>query len=113
MVSYGEAKARAMANRHDWNEREYIKKAVITFFDEEYEYDIEVVNDDMMSDEDFTDYVYSDAENIAKDEASDMGVKFEGIGNIYFENGTIDDDALFDEGYTEACEAEWEAQTGR
>ena len=39
MVAYGIAKARAMANRTDWNERTEITKAVITWFDEDYEYD--------------------------------------------------------------------------
>ena len=34
MVAYGIAKARAMANRTDWNERTEITKAVITWFDE-------------------------------------------------------------------------------
>ena len=37
MVSYGIAKARAMANRTDWNERTEITKAVITWVDEDYE----------------------------------------------------------------------------
>ena len=31
MVAYGIAKARAMANRTDWNERTEITKAVITW----------------------------------------------------------------------------------
>lgn len=42
MVAYGIAKARAMANRTNWNERTEITKAVITWFDENYEYDLEI-----------------------------------------------------------------------
>ena len=45
MVSYGIAKARAMANRTDWNERTEITKAVITWVDDEYEYDLEIENE--------------------------------------------------------------------
>lgn len=50
MVSYGMAKARAMANRADWNERTEITKAVITWVDDEYEYDLEIENEDRMDD---------------------------------------------------------------
>ena len=57
MVSYGIAKARAMANRTDWNERTEITKAVITWFDEDYEYDLEIENEDRMDDEEFTAWV--------------------------------------------------------
>ena len=44
MVAYGIAKARAMANRTDWNERTEITKAVITWVDEDYEYELEIEN---------------------------------------------------------------------
>lgn len=54
MVSYGIAKARAMANRADWNERTEITMAVITWFDADYEYDLEIENEDRMDDEEFT-----------------------------------------------------------
>ena len=46
MVAYGIAKARAMANRTDWNERTEITKAVITWFDADYEYELEIENED-------------------------------------------------------------------
>ncbi len=72
MVSYGIAKARAMANRIDWNERTEITKAIITWVDAEYEYELEIENEDHM-----------------------------------------DDDALFDEEYENACEFEWKCMTGR
>ena len=45
MVAYGIAKARAMANRTDWNERTEITKAVITWFDADYEYELEIENE--------------------------------------------------------------------
>ena len=54
MVAYGIAKARAMANRTDWNERTEITKAVITWFDADYEYELEIENEDRMDNEEFT-----------------------------------------------------------
>ena len=51
MVAYGIAKARAMANRTDWNERTEITKAVITWFDADYEYELEIENEDRMDNE--------------------------------------------------------------
>ena len=38
---------------------------------------------------------------------------FEGIDRINFKEDYIDDDALFDEEYENACEFEWECMTGR
>ena len=73
MVAYGIAKARAMANRTDWNERTEITKAVITWFDADYEYELEIEN----------------------------------VDSIDFTEKEIDDDALFDEEYENACEFEW------
>ena len=57
MVAYGIAKARAMANRTDWNERTEITKAVITWFDADYEYELEIENEDRMDNEEFTAWV--------------------------------------------------------
>lgn len=37
MISYGLAKARAMAGRDDWNEREAIRNATILWYDTEDE----------------------------------------------------------------------------
>ncbi len=64
MVSYGMAKARAMANRADWNERTEITKAVITWVDDEY--DLEIENEYRMDDAEFTDWVEKNAESLAK-----------------------------------------------
>ena len=113
MVSYGIAKARAMANRTDWNERTEITKAVITWFDADYEYDLEIENEDRMDDEEFTAWVEKNAEDLAKADAEENETIFEGIDRIDFKEDYIDDDALFDEEYENACEFEWECMTGR
>ena len=113
MVSYGIAKARAMANRADWNERTEITMAVITWFDADYEYDLEIENEDRMDDEEFTAWVEKNAEDLAKADAEENETIFEGIDRIDFNENYIDDDALFDEEYENACEFEWECMTGR
>ena len=113
MVSYGIAKARAMANRADWNERTEITMAVITWFDVDYEYDLEIENEDRMDDEEFTAWVEKNAEDLAKADAEENETIFEGIDRIDFKENYIDDDALFDEEYENACEFEWECMTGR
>lgn len=113
MVAYGIAKARAMANRTDWNERTEITKAVITWFDADYEYDLEIENEDRMDDEEFTAWVEKNAEDLAKADAEENETIFEGIDRINFKEDYIDDDALFDEEYENACEFEWECMTGR
>ena len=113
MVSYGMAKARAMANRTDWNERTEITKAVITWFDAGYEYELEIENEDRMDNEEFTAWVEENAESLAKADAEENGTTFEEIDRIDFKEDYIDDDALFDEEYENACEFEWECMTGR
>ena len=113
MIAYGIAKARAMANRTDWNERTEITKAVITWFDADYEYDLEIENEDRMDDEEFTAWVEKNAEDLAKADAEENETIFEGIDRINFKEDYIDDDVLFDEEYENACECEWECMTGR
>lgn len=113
MVSYGIAKARAMANRADWNERTEITMAVITWFDADYEYDLEIENEDRMDDKEFTEWVEKNAEDLAKADAEENETIFDGIDRINFKEDYIDDDALFDEEYENACEFEWECMTGR
>ena len=113
MVSYGIAKARAMANRTDWNERTEITKAVITWFDADYEYELEIENEDRMDNEEFTAWVEEKAESLAKADAEENETTFEKIDSIDFTEKEIDDDALFDEEYENACEFEWESMTGR
>ena len=106
MVSYGIAKARAMANRTDWNERTEITMAVITWFDAEYEYEHEIENENRMDDKEFIDWIEKNAENLAKADAEENETIFEGIDRIDFKEDYIDDDALFDEKYENACEFE-------
>ena len=113
MVSYGIAKARAMANRIDWNERTEITKAIITWVDAEYEYELEIENEDHMDDDDFTAWIEENAEAFAKEDAQENGTAFEEIDRIRYKEDYIDDDALFDEEYENACEFEWECMTGR
>ena len=113
MVAYGIAKARAMANRTDWNERTEITMAVITWFDAEYEYELEIENEDRMDDKEFIDWIEKNAENLAKADAEENETIFEGIDRIDFKEDYIDDDAIFDEEYENACEFEWECMTGR
>ena len=66
MISYAEAKRRAQAAKPNWNEEEYITKAVIYWADAEYEYDLEVENEGD-SDADFTAWVEAHAEELAKE----------------------------------------------
>ena len=113
MVAYGIAKARAKANRTDWNERTEITKAVITWVDAEYEYELEIENEYRMDDAEFTDWVEENAENLAKADAEENVTTFEEIDRIAFKEDYIYDDALFDEAYEAACEFEWESMTGR
>ena len=84
MVAYGIAKARAMANRTDWNERTEITKAVITWFDADYEYELEIENEDRMDNEEFTAWVEENAESLAKADAEENGTTFEEIDSIDF-----------------------------
>lgn len=112
MISYGMAKAKAMAGGTDWNEREYISRAVITWVDSDYEYELEVENEGM-SDKEFRAWIEADAEDLAKEDAAEKGAIFEEIYSINYETDFIDDDTLFDDEYDAYCESEWEAMTGR
>ena len=98
MVSYGIAKARAMANRTDWNERTEITKAVITWFDADYEYELEIENEHRMDNEEFTAWVEENAESLAKADAESLHTVCEEIDSIDFTEKEIDDNALFPRG---------------
>ena len=113
MVSYGIAKARAKAWRTDWNERTEITKAIITWADSEYEYELEIANDDHMDDEEFKAWIKKNAEEFAKEDAEENGTTFEEIDSIEYEEDYIDDDALFEDEYTAWAEFEWECETDR
>ena len=113
MVSYGIAKARAKAWRTDWNERTEITKAIITWVDSEYEYELEIENEEHMDNEEFKAWIKENAEDLAKEDAKENSTAFEEIADIDFEEEYIDDDALFEDEYAAACEFEWECETGR
>ena len=83
MISYGLAKARAMAGRDDWNEREAIKSATILWYDTEEEgYELEVENEDDLDAEDFRAWVEENADSLAHEDAAANGTTFEGIEDI-------------------------------
>ncbi|MBR3444754.1 MAG: hypothetical protein IKH14_02650 [Prevotella sp.] len=114
MISYGLAKARAMAGRDDWNEREAIRSATILWYDTEEEgYELEVENENDLNAEDFRAWVEENADSLAQEDAAANGTTFEGIEEIDYETEWIDDDALFEAEYADACESEWEWMTGR
>ena len=111
MVSYGVAKARAMASKRNWNEEEYTSKAIITWADSEWEYELEIENEDM--DEDFEAWVEKHAKELAKEAAEDEDTTFEEVIGISYEYDYIDDDDAFDRDYEAYAEFEWECRTGR
>ena len=112
MISYGMALARAKAAKSNWNEEEYITKAVITWADADYENELEVENDGC-SDEEFEAWIEKNAEELAKKDAAEQGTIFEELLGIDYETETYDDDAAFDDEYDNYLEFEWECRTGR
>jgi hypothetical protein len=111
MVSYGVAKARAMASKRNWNEEEYTSKATITWADNDYEYELEIDNEDM--DEDFEAWIEKHAEELVREDAEENGTTFEELIGISYEYDYIDDDEAFDRDYADWAESEWEFATGR
>ena len=111
MVSYGVAKARAMASKRNWNEEEYTSKAIITWADSEWEYELEIDNEDM--DENFEAWIEKHAEDLARENAEEENTTFEEIIGIKYEYDYIDDDADFENEYDSYAELEWECRTGR
>ena len=112
MISYAEALSRAKANKTDWNERTEITKAVITWFDADYEYELEIENEGM-DDTEFTDWVEKNAEELAKEDAAENSTTLDEVTRIDYETETIDDDAEFEEDYEAWAEFEWECQNDR
>lgn len=114
MISYGLAKARAMAGRDDWNEREAVKSATILWYDTEEEaYELEIENEDDLDAEDFRAWIEENADRLAQEDAAANGTTFDGVEEIDYKTEWIDDDALFEAEYEAACEFEWECRTGR
>ena len=112
MINYYEAKRRAMAAKRNWNEEEYIAKAIITWGDPDYEYELEIENDGY-SDEEFEAWIEEHAEELAKADAAKENTTSEEILGISYETDTYDDDAAFDDEYDNYLEFEWECRTGR
>ena len=112
MISYGMALARAKAAKSNWNEEEYITKAVITWADEDYEYELEVENDGY-GDEEFEAWIEKNAEELAKEDATKENTTCEEILGISYETETYDDDAAFDDEYDNYLEFEWECRMGK
>lgn len=111
MVNYGVALARAKANRRNWNEEEYTSKAIITWADSEWEYELEIDNEDM--DENFEAWVEKHAEELARENSEEENTAFEEIIGIKYEYDYIDDDADFENEYDSYAELEWECRMGR
>lgn len=65
MISYAQALSRAKASKSDWNAEERISKATITWADAEWEYEVEIENEDM-TDSEFKAWVKENAEDFAK-----------------------------------------------
>ena len=104
MIGYNEAKARAKGFKADWNEEEYIARAIITWADSENEYELEVENEDEFSDEEFTRWIEKNAEEFAKEDADEKGKTFEEVTYISYETEIYDDDEAFDRYYEEWCD---------
>ena len=76
-------------------------------------YGMEIENEDDLNAEDFRAWVEENADSLAQEDAAANGTTFEGIEEIEYETEWIDDDALFEAEYADACESEWEWMTGR
>ncbi len=109
MIGYAEALRRAKASKSDWNEEERISKAVITWVDSDWEYEVEVENEDM-TDSEFQAWVEEQAEELAREAAEQKGTTFEEVDRIDYEYETIDDDAAFQDSYEAYAELEWECR---
>ena len=94
-----------MTNNH-WHEQ----GSGVKFY---YTTSLEIENEDHMDDDDFTAWIEESAEAFAKEDAQENGTAFEEIDRIRYKEDYIDDDALFDEEYENACEFEWKCMTGR
>ena len=110
MISYGMALARAKAAKSNWNEEEYITKAVIAWADADYENELEIENDGC-SDEEFEAWIEQNAEELAKKAAAEQGTTFEELVSIDYDSEPEEYD---EEGeYINWCEFMWECRTGR
>ena len=110
MISYAEAKRRAQAAKANWNEDEYIAKAIIYWADAEYEYDLEIENEGD-SDDEFAAWIEEHAGELAREAAAEQGTTFEELVSIDYDSEPEEYD---EEGeYINWCEFMWECRTGR
>ena len=106
MIGYAEALRRAKASKSDWNEEERISKAVITWVDSDWEYEVEVENEDM-TDSEFQAWVEEQAEELAREASEKEGTTFAGVDRIDYEHEAIDDDAAFRDDYEAYADLAW------
>ncbi|MBQ3948045.1 MAG: hypothetical protein II656_05935 [Ruminococcus sp.] len=76
-------------------------------------YELEIENEDDLDAEDFRAWVEENADSLAQEDAAANGTTVDGIEEIDYETEWIDDDALFEAEYADACESEWEWMTSR
>ena len=112
MNGYTQALSRARASKSDWNMEERISKAIITWADSDWEYEVEVENEGM-TDSEFKAWVRENAEDFAMEAAAKEGTTFEVLLGIDYDYETIDDDARFRDDYEAYAEFDWECRTGR
>lgn len=90
---------------------EYTSKAVITWADSEWEYELEIKNEDM--DEDFEAWVEKNAEELAKEDATEKNTTFDEVLGIKYEYDWIDDESVAYERWVEWAEFQWECEMGK
>ena len=110
MVNYNEAKARAWEH---FEGGERITKAIITWVDAEYEYDLEIENEDRWGNEGFEDWVKENAEELAKEDAEKNDTAFEEIDSVRFETEDIDFEETFDNEYANYADFERDMMNDR
>ena len=81
--------------------------------DAEYEYDLEVENEDRWGDEGFAEWINENAEELAREDAEAKGKTFEEIDRISFRTEDIDFEEEFDRDYANAAEFAWECMNDR
>lgn len=84
----------ALANVKTSNCEKHISRAFITWADSEFEYELEVKNEN--KDKNFKAWIEANAIGLASEDADEKGTFFEGIVSICYEYDKADDDALFE-----------------
>ena len=92
---------------------ELAKMIVDCWVDAEYEYDLEVENEDRWGDEGFAEWINENAEELAREDAKEKGKTFEEIDRISFETESIDFDEAFDNEYANYADFERDMMNDR